>query len=316
MFFARICLTMLISISIAQPACAQNPCETPVLDDILLSFLKPIKFTRTGIQCFFKHRFNNSFYAKNFLSCCLDDLNCFLERAHGMEFPRTYCESVIDLFHQRLKESSWINPYALFLFLERVPEPLGPVFNENLLAQQTAIARCLRTALLNKFDQLKQEPDLFISSVSEEIFMVTNSNGEETSVRELQHCLHRFLECALNKIIWDPREGTETWECFKAIAESLETLRNYGILNDTKSLNQLYWSLLYRFCYFIECAGSEIPLQTYKLMNEEAPLLMWLTLEEQEDFIMSKGERLKKALAEGEAKARARAHGILSDVVL
>ena len=303
--------------SIIQPLLAQNnPCETPVLDEILVSFLKPIKFTRSGMRCFFKHRFNHSIYAKDFLACCFDDLDSFLERAKDIPHPRSYCESVIDIFHQRLKESSWVNPYAFFLLLERLPEHLGSLCEENLLASQAAIARCLRNALLNRFNELKQTPDTFITDVSQEIFMITQSSDEEISVRELQHCVRRFLECSLNKIIWDPREGLEAWECFKAIADSLETLRNYGIVTDTKALNHLYWSLLYRYCYFIECAGSEVSAESYKTMQEELSLLTWLSLEEQEDFILTKKERLKKALAEGEIKARARAHGILSDVVL
>ena len=63
-----------------------------------------------------------------------------------------------------------------------------------------------------------------------------------------------FLEIAMAKLIWSPEEHEKIWENVKAISRQLEVLIQHNILNDANDLDDLYWTLIHRFCFFLEIA--------------------------------------------------------------
>ena len=310
--FSRKFLFFIVSI------CATAYSYQDISGDDILSFLKPVKFTQSGVRCFFKHTFNQRNYSENFLPACF--LHCldFLEYGVQLQKPNGFLESALDIFHQRLKESHWVNPYAFHILLKEFPRLFEPITKKYKEEQHEAVKKLIRDALLNKFSELKQSPDSFIQNLSEEIMVATHGSDSEPTTQQLQWCICRFIEAGLNKLIWDPRDQLETWHGVKVLGTTMDILFDSAIIPDTKILNQCYWSIIYRYCYFLESAGSEISLDVYAKIKQEMTntALTFLYLEEQEDFIMNKFERLHKALLEGEIKARAKATGIITDFVM
>jgi hypothetical protein len=92
-------------------------------------------------------------------------------------------------------------------------------------------------------------------------------------------------------------------------------LKDQGIINQD-DLDDLFKSLLERFCHFLDLAGSDLSMDVINSIKQDivAGKLLFLELEEQEDFIETKAERLQRALLLTEAKVRARSFGIISEV--
>jgi len=285
---------------------------------LIESFLRKVKFTQSGVQCFFKHTFNQSLYSEKFLPACF--LHCidFLEYGAQLTEPRGFLESSLEIFHQRIKECLWVNPYALLFLIQRIQPILTPIVKHHKEEQKKGVNKAIRQALLTRFNELKVQPELFLNNLTDEILVIACGSDEQPTVQQLTWSVVRFIEAALNKLIWDPRDDIDTWECVKALALSLEALYEARIIPDTKALNQCYWSLVYRYCYFLETAGSELSRECYaKIKKDSADTpLTFLMLEEQEDFITTKVDRLHKALMEGELKAKAKEQGIITDRIL
>ncbi len=315
MFLTRILLSLLVAIS---GTIFAEVNQNSSVDTILISYLRQPKFTRSGFRCFFKHTFNQQLYSQQFLPSCFAHLVDFVEYGRQLNNPESFIVSSFDIFNQRLKEAQWVNPYAFIQLLEQLQELLQTVLRNCTVKQKQAIRNCLKSCLRDRFQELKANPTQFMDSVSQEIFVIAQGNENDPSLKDLQISIIRFLETALNKLIWDFREQQATWETVKVIAQHLEQFTEREIIADAKTLNELYWSLLYRYCYFIDCAGSELTPQTYEVIKQDlmGDTLLFLTLEEQEDFIKTKKKRLKRALNDGYAKACGKMHGILTDSVV
>ena len=113
--------------------------------------------------------------------------------------------------------------------------------------------------------------------------------------------------------MWSPQDEMKTWQSAKKIARQLAELMECNILDDVNDLDDLYWSIVHRYCFLLDINATEMPLSFYEdIQNDLAdqqPLL--LALEEQEDFIERKAERLLRSLVRGKARRAAFDRGIL-----
>ncbi len=290
--------------------------------EILRSFIDTkITFSQEGLHVFFKRTFNRDLYGNSLLPLTFIHVIDFLEYGRTIKNPRSFAVSVLDIFLTRFKRAQWANAYAILQLLENLPRLLGPLCGEpvdslDYLKHQKAVKEYLYAALLTGFGELKKNPDAFLDKVSYDItaLIAEPKLDDEASIHELHHVTVRFLESILDKLIFDLREQEYVWKTVKLIAEHLELLLGAHILPDVKTLNQLYWSLLERFCYALETMGSLVSHDTYQAIKNDLaqPSIPLLLLEEQEDFLTPKLTRLKKAITDGEIKARAREHGILT----
>lgn len=278
---------------------AENPFPT--------EFLQSVPFTRSGVEGFLTSCFNHPAYATRFYPTCFTHTTDLYSYSEGMAEPESYVVAVTGLFRQKLKESSWVNPYALEIFLDKLPESLHTSLNNN--RRKEVVSQCIRTAFMNRFDQLKADPDTFIDRLSSDI---CSSVATTVSTDEVRAEITRFIEDALNKLIWDPTECLETWQSFKGIADRLERLSDIGIIADVDSLNALYWSLVSRYCYFIETMGADLSPEFYKEVKKilDAGSLAMFALDEQEACLTTKRDRLTLAVVVGQGLLVAEAQGI------
>jgi hypothetical protein len=284
--------------------------------DIIQSFLKPVQFTRVGMDDFFRTIFNSTLYAERFLPSCFVHVIDFFEYGKKNNKPFSFYESVFNLFHHRLKESQWVNTYALLMFMEQLPEyvdTLSTTHHEKII---NLLKIELQKAINDRSFLLKDRAESFYTETAENIMSSLKKAEAEGSLRDLQKSCTTFLEHCCGKLIWSPKEKEDIWKTIKLLSNKCELLLQLGCLTNTDDLNRLLWSLLYRFSYFIDCAGNQLPLEFYQAIRNDIHKEMptFLKVEESEKWIVPKQKYIMDVLDKGEIKAHAYKQGIFADV--
>jgi len=288
--------------------------------DTLASLHMPIVFTNSGIHNFFKQTYSHPRYAQEILAHDFSHMAQFLNYGKKMGQKRAYVKSVIRLFTNKLKSTPFVNGYAFLQMLQQLRPLLGDYFIVFKLGDldpaKSAINDLLYSTFINQFDSFKEDPKLFFNSLSAQIVESLNSRyefTEDVSADELRKSLLLLIEIGLGKLVWAPQEEADTWELCKNISNEIATLVDSNIIADPDDLNDLYISLIERYCYFLDIANGDLSIDFFEKVKHSvaSDSLLMLDMEEQEVGIEPKAERLIRALAEGEAKVRAREMGLL-----
>lgn len=289
-------------------------------DTLLQSFCMPLQFTRSGIQSFLKHTFSRLEYAEEFLPHNFCHLVEFLEYGKNSQQNNLYIQSTMRLFTNKVKACSYVNADAFLVIVERFPHLLEGYFVKKptpvLIEIKNAVKRVLYTAFLSKFSSFKKDPDSFFDDLSGDILTALHNSTfvqTEVDLEQLRQGTIKFLEITLNKVLWTPLDQNEVWTSVKTISLKLEELTKHSIINQDE-LDDLFQSLVERFIYFLDLAGSDLPLDLITTINQEIneKKLLFLTFEEQEEFIIPKAERLQRALEKAKTKILAKTHGIVT----
>lgn len=230
-----------------------------------------------------------------------------------------YAQNVLSLFSKLLKGSEYVNSYVFSNLIKDMPDVLKHYLNSYQIESAGTLLlsgdldmlermdRTISHLVFNKFtqdfDTCKQNPKLFLDDLSHRVFAATT---QEVTMELLRQTLVRFLEVGLSKLVWSPHEAEKSWESVKTISHQLATLMEYNIIGDLNDLDDLYWSLLHRYRYFIELHGTDIDLAFYQKLKSDitSKKVMLLELEEQESFIESKASCLLHTVLAQEAKKR------------
>ncbi len=233
---------------------------------------------------------------------------------------REFAQDTIGLFSKVLKGSEYLNSYVFNSFLEQMPDLLKHYFvgyqlestSQLILANdldilerlQQTVTTVVYTKFTNDFASCKTDPEQFLNDLSQKIVDATK---QEISMEQLRQIIIRFLEVCISKLIWNPKDQEKTWESLKSISHNLATLMEYNIIDDLNDMDELFWSLLHRYRYFLELNNSSMPLSFYaKIRNDiRTKKLMLFELEEQEPFLQSKASCLMHTVLTQEAKKRA-----------
>lgn len=288
--------------------------------DNMMNLHMPIVFSNNGLQHFFKQIYSHPRYAQEILAHDFTHMLQFLTYGKKMGQKRAYAKSVLRLFTNKLKSTPFVNGYAFLHMLQALPPLLNDYFVtfrlNDLDPAKAVINNLLFSTFSTKFDELKKDPTSFVNSLSENIVTSLNTRFpvfEDVSAEELRKSLLLFLEIGTSKLVWAPQEEVDTWELCKKISNEVALFVDANIIADPDDLNDLYISLIERYCYFIDISNSDLSTDFFTKVqhNIASESLLMLDMEESEDSIETKGERLMRALTEGEAKARARDMGIL-----
>lgn len=306
------------SLYVLLPLFASNTltlCTTYIKEDITQAperdFFMPVRFTSSGIHSFIKHTYNRSDYGQEFLPNSFSHLIQFLEHGNNTNQSKSFVKSVFRLFNQKLKNASYVNAYACADLLKQLPDLLLPTFAPKRSPRnfKETINELLYSTFISRFKIFKKQPDIVLDELTEEIINVAGNEfeiEEHVTVAQLRQVIMRFLEGTLNKLIWSPEDHQEIWKSILTISHQLHKLGEYNILDDTDDLDDLTWSLVYRFGFFLELTGQDLPVEFYTRVKQDIidqPFLL-LELEEQEKFITPKAEYLMRSLLEQEAKVR------------
>lgn len=286
----------------------------------LFELARPVKCTSNGIRCFIKHVYNCSEYGQDFLPLSFSHLLQFLEHGSGVQ-GRSYADSVLRLFMRKLNETFYINAYAFEELITYMPELLAPYCAENLKDNKlhTAFQEILYTNFLHEYRSFRENPRQFFDDLSGTLLKSVHREyqdlDQEISLADLRIITLRFLERAVGKIIWDVDDQMAVWESVKSIGNKLVTFADHEILVESIDFNDLFWTLITRFAYFIELEGSRLSLKVYEKIERDiaAGELLFLTLEEDEEYVLPKVDYFKRVLLSGKAKAHAFDLGMITD---
>lgn len=286
--------------------------------DPIVNFLSPIEFTSEGTHTFIKHVYNHPEYATDFLPHNFTHVLQFLQHGKQTKQSRIYTKSVCKFFAKKENELSYINPYSYDDMLKQLPDLLEYQFESktktDIVANNNTIKEILSTSL-QKFSPNAQSPEQFFDGVAQEIMHAfgDKKSNDEVSENQLRQVIVRFIDNGLNKLIWSPDDQKEIWTSIKNISEHLATLTESNIIDTTDDLDDLYWSLTNRFCYFLENMGQYLGPSFFQAVKDDLQnrSLFMLQLEEQEDLMTCKTERIARSLFAAEAKARARQLGLI-----
>ncbi len=230
-----------------------------------------------------------------------------------------YAQQVISLFSKLLKGSEYVSSYAFADLIKEIPTLLNPYLSafqlessgSLLLASdldmlerlQKTVSHLVFNKFTQDFDVCKKNPRQFLDDLSNRIVSATT---QEVNMELLRQMIVRFLEVGLSKLVWSPRDEEKTWESVKTISHRLATLMEHNIISDLNDLDELYWSLLHRYRYFLELNSTSMPLSFFNTLKGEiiGKKVMLLELEEQETFIQSKASCLLNTVLAQEAKKR------------
>jgi hypothetical protein len=273
----------------------------------------PINFSGAGIQRFIEQVFNRPVYAQEILP---NDFRHLLQLLHhgAISASSAYAQSVLKLMTNKIKGASYVNAYAFANVLKYFSQYLAPYLKPTPLISfeplKKQINDVLYASFLNKFDQFKQDPDHFFVTVSDAIINEIKVAPEFDGVshKQVQQALYRFVDVCMNKLIWSPQDHEAIWPIIKDIAGYVEQLTENNCLADFDDVDDLYWSLIYRLCFFIDISSPDLPVCFYETIKQDLATnsLLLCDLEEQEEHLETKGQHLMQALLAGEAKARLR----------
>jgi hypothetical protein len=260
----------------------------------------------------------NPHYSKEILPNDFTHLSTLTALGASTNQPPLYVRSIIKLFSTLLKRSLYVSASAFSQLLETLPSHLTPHFilptsreyitNAALYDAtfverfQSTVNTMLYSTFSTEYESFRQDPDLFLKKVSSTITTIAH---EEIVQEQLRQSIIRFYEIALSKLIWDPATHIETWQLTKKIAEQLATLLEYNILDDANDLDDLHWTLLNRYCYFIELTAADMPETFFTTIKDDIATnnIILFALKEQDYIVEPKVSYMQRTLVEAEVAA-------------
>lgn len=286
----------------------------PVLVHALSSYAAPIRCTKQGVKRFFSEVFSTRLYAEHFLPCSFMHLADFLRYASSLETGAAFSYELLGMFYNRLKETPYVNPYALHEFLDQIDTLIDRTKQDPNELIETILIH-LETLIVDA--QHGAPPDAAALKVHAGAIIdhVRTSDRARSIVQER---LFQLTELALNKIIFDPREDYATWVIARAIAESITEATDCGIFSHDQQ-DDLLWSLAARYAHFLTLSGGELTTDTLALIKTEvcdAGSVLAQNRPGHSPLMPTRRQILTEALTEASVKTVARSRGIITDSLL
>jgi hypothetical protein len=267
--------------------------------DLFSYFLRPINFSTEGISHYFKYTYNHEKYTE-YLPYNLSHMIQFLEFGKNCNQTEAYAKSIIKLFMQKIKGCEFMNSYNLVTSMPKIADSLEPfmIKKETTFLQevQKSLKDRFSSIFSNYFSYFQKNPDAFLEALSEQIAKKTNDmhTQQHIDIEHIKKDVIRFLEVCINKLIWSPNDPYEAWISINEIATQADYFLRKKLITDVDALDDIYWSLIYRFTYFLDIAHDNISEETFIQIVQEihTEKLLLFMIEEQEDLITTKKEFL------------------------
>ncbi|MFC1894341.1 hypothetical protein ACFLYH_00140 [Candidatus Dependentiae bacterium] len=299
--------------------------------DITVKKSKTEKFNKY-LTKYVKDIYNSKYYA-NFLSQNGTHIVEFLELGNEININIQSIYTGFRLFYNKMKSCELIDDTVLIQVLKAIPTLLEKYFDIEEYTSPTTfyLSRKIEDKILFKFTEhlqyFNEQPNQFITELSEEIATITKKEirnlkkefEEKEILERFRQTIIRFFEISLSKTIWNSISYEGIWESFKSIGNGLQLLGVHSILNHMDDLDDLLWSLVYRFCFFLDLTGSTLPISFYEEIESdiENKLIDFLEAPEQDEGIKTKKEVLSESLIRAKTKAFAfEQRGLFTDQMI
>jgi sulfur relay (sulfurtransferase) DsrC/TusE family protein len=142
------------------------------------------------------------------------------------------------------------------------------------------------------FTYFQKQPDSFMTTLAEQIAKQTNQSvtQQHIDVERLQKDVLRFFELCTNKLIWSCQEDIQAWYNCNRLAHECQICLDNNVLCGLDAVDDMCWSLIHRFCYFVELSQPQLSKNFYAQVLHELQTkpLKLVALEEQEELMTSK----------------------------
>ncbi len=294
---------------------------------------KTTRFNESFLE-YIKQVYNQRSYA-TYLSGNGSHIVEFLEIGRELSLNPEYLYVGTRLFYNKLKEAEIID--------DTLPLQLLPAFSKHLAAhfdhqQEEAqpkenlefIKKHTEEVILYKFtehfNRFQNNPDSFIDELSHDLATFYHQqdttktqahmkyDSKQETLTRLRHITIRFFELTISKTMWNTIQPETIWPSVVALANGLQSLAQHRILDHMDDLDDLLWTLIHRFNYYLELTGADLPMTFYEkvendLMNRS---VFFLEAKEQDDGIASKKQILIEGLLRGKARSMAEKEGLLT----
>lgn len=266
-------------------------------------------------------------YARDILPNNFAHVIQLLEYGTKTNQPRSYAQLVLRRFSNLLKASQYVNAHAAQQMLDQLSQALEPYISshryKNCLGDKPITEfelldrfnTCVTYHLYKKFSaeygQFKEDPGSFLDTLSLDIMHIAQ---EEISIEQLRQTTYRFMEIVLGKLVWSPEEGLATWRTVNGISDKLANLVEVNALDSIEDLDDLYRTLVYRYCYFVDLTSTFFDMEFYQTIQNDVKSNNLLIFET-EDFdtcIETKAEVLQRTMFSAAAKRQAHIKQIMS----
>lgn len=278
----------------------------PVLDhasrqesDLVNFFYRPIDFSTDGISHYFKYVYNHPEYT-NYLPYNLSHMIQFLDHGTQSGQSEVFAASVIKLFMQKIKATPYVDAESFVEFLPKFAQVMQPYLDKKEASFLQEVQVVLKDRLVNVFTKyfsyFQKNPDAFMTSLSEQLAKQTNQlcTTQHVEVEQLKKDVLRFIEICANKLIWSSKDDAQVWLTCNKLAYETQQCLEKKVLTNQDSFDDVCWSLVHRFCYFLELSASTLSRDFYdSVLNDlKTKPLVLTSAEEQEDLMISKRSHL------------------------
>jgi hypothetical protein len=279
--------------------------EQDLNESNLDNLLEPINFTQDGLHRFFKHIFNRKEYTTDVLPYSFNHLLQMIDFGIKSKQNATYFKAVIKLFTVKAKFIKFVTSNEVERLVSIVPDMLNASMKKTT---STHSSESIKKIILNELKNSNPtSTDELLSHISNSLETELNkkSNSQSDECEELQKMLHTFLDNLLNKILWSPIDHAVLWGSIERLGLHLSLLEKKKIFNKDEA-DILEWSLVQRFCHFIELAGAQLPGSFYENARLAiAKQLPGIDNHDENELATSKRQFIQDALLEGHIKSEA-----------
>jgi len=281
-----------------------------------------LRFTQPGLRGFFRTVFNNTLYTIEYLPHSLGHLLEFLAYSKRANQPIEYDEFALRLFYNRIKGCRYISIQALDSFCKKIPDLIKRHWELTPQLATPELHIQYVDTLYRQFDPgagnfllFKNDPDQFFKKLADSLLTLLDVNKIQDNLIDRERCkqaLLLFLDTALSRTMFNVQEPATIWPAIKAISQELSQLYFEHIINEDE-LNDLYHTLLERFYDVVDLANIEL---TEKMISDiradlENDEILLFALEEQEELLQTKAERMSDMLFYFQARSEGRKKGLI-----
>tara|TARA_Y100000588_G_scaffold395291_1_gene522476 strand:- start:5428 stop:6435 length:1008 start_codon:yes stop_codon:yes gene_type:complete len=267
--------------------------------DLINFFYRPIDFNADGLSYYFKHVYNHPEYTQ-YLPYNLSHMIQFLDYGRQTEQTEAFAASVIKLFMQKVKATPYIDAESFVEFLPKFADAMKPYLEKKDAAFLGEVQAVLKDRLTNVFSKyfsyFQRNPDGFMNSLSEQLAKQTNQlcTTQHVEIAELKKDVLRFIELCANKLVWSSKDDLQVWYVCNKLAYEVQQCLEKGVISGPESFDDGCWSLIHRFCYFLELSAPTLSPEFYDqvLSDLKTKPLILTAADEQEDNITSKRAHL------------------------
>lgn len=271
--------------------------------DLINFFYRPINFDQNGINYYFKYVYNHPEYA-NYLPYNFSHMIQFLEYGTRTDQTEAFAASIIKLFMQKMKATPCIDAESFVEFMPRFAQAIKPYLEKkeaSFLQDVQVVLKDRLTSIFSKyFSYFQKDPDGFMTDLSKQIAKQTNQHftAQHVEVEQLKKDILRFIELCANKLVWSSKDDMHVWTVCNKLAYEAHQCLESKVLPNQDALDDVCWSVIHRFCYFLDLAGNTLSSDFYDRTLEDLktkPLIL-TALAEQEDLMTTKREHLVNKL--------------------